>query len=119
MSRPTESEYVSVDVPVQKDHLLRKIERAIDFSFSREKVAGLYSADNGHPAIDPVSPVDRSVRLSGGTSAEFHDDEPSGLSRIQIRQGSVRALSAFRVLHAEPNSCQGHHTTRVGARLRR
>jgi len=52
--KPTELEFVSIDALVPKDHLLRKIERAVDFSFIREKVASLYCADNGRPAIDPV-----------------------------------------------------------------
>jgi len=52
--KPTELEFVSIDGLVPKDHLLRKIERAVDFSFIREKVACLYCADNGRPAIDPV-----------------------------------------------------------------
>jgi len=34
--------------------LLRKIDKAIDFGFIREKVRSLYCADNGRPAIDPV-----------------------------------------------------------------
>lgn len=52
--KPTELEFVSVDELVPKDHLLRKLERAVDFSFIRERVACLYCADNGRPAIDPV-----------------------------------------------------------------
>jgi transposase len=52
--KPTELEFVSIDALVPADHLLRKIERAVDFNFIREKVAGLYCADNGRPAIDPV-----------------------------------------------------------------
>jgi transposase len=52
--RPTELEFVSVDELVPGDHLLRKVEQAVDFSFIRERVEGLYCADNGRPAIDPV-----------------------------------------------------------------
>lgn len=52
--KPTELEFVSIDELVPGDHLLRKIERAVDFSFIRRRVAGLYCADNGRPAIDPV-----------------------------------------------------------------
>jgi transposase len=52
--KPTELEFVSIDMLVPKDHLLRRIERAVDFSFIREKVAGLYCIGNGRPAIDPV-----------------------------------------------------------------
>jgi transposase len=52
--KPTELEFVSIDELVPGDHLLRKVERAVDFSFIRQRVAGLYCADNGRPAIDPV-----------------------------------------------------------------
>ena len=52
--KPTELELVSIDTLEPKDHLLRRIERAVDFSFIRQKAACLYCADNGRPAIDPV-----------------------------------------------------------------
>ena len=47
-------EFVSIDSLVPEDHLLRKIDRTIDFSFIREKVKDLYSQDNGRPSVDPV-----------------------------------------------------------------
>lgn len=47
-------EFVSIEELVPKDHLLRKIDRVIDFTFIRNKVKDLYCADNGRPAIDPV-----------------------------------------------------------------
>ncbi|MDE2289092.1 MAG: IS1182 family transposase [Burkholderiales bacterium] len=49
-----ELEMVTLEMLVPKDHLLRKIEAAVDFEFIREKVAHLYCADNGRPALDPV-----------------------------------------------------------------
>jgi transposase len=51
---PTELEYISIDELVPSSHLLRKVDRAVDFSFIRERVASLYCVDNGRPAIDPV-----------------------------------------------------------------
>jgi transposase len=39
---------------VPEQHLLRKIDRTVDFSFIRERVKHLYSEDNGRPALDPV-----------------------------------------------------------------
>ena len=45
---------VSLEELVPKDHLVRKLERAIDFSFIYELVQDLYSEDNGRPSIDPV-----------------------------------------------------------------
>ncbi len=49
----TELELVSIEELVPPGHLLRKLDSAIDFSFIRERVEGLYCADNGRPAIDP------------------------------------------------------------------
>lgn len=37
-----------------KDHILRKIEKAIDFSFIYDLVKDKYSEDTGRPSIDPV-----------------------------------------------------------------
>ena len=53
-TRQISMEFVSIEELVPKDHLLRKIDKAIDFGFIREKVRSLYCADNGRPAIDPV-----------------------------------------------------------------
>lgn len=47
-------EFVSLDELVPKDHLLRKMERSIDFSFIHDRVAGLYCPDNGRPPLDPT-----------------------------------------------------------------
>jgi len=47
-------EFVSIEELVPRDHLLRKIDKVIDFGFIRERVKDLYCADNGRPAIDPV-----------------------------------------------------------------
>lgn len=45
---------LSLETLVRKDHLLRKIEAAIDFSKIYEIVEGLYCPDNGRPGVDPV-----------------------------------------------------------------
>jgi transposase/transcription elongation factor Elf1 len=37
-----------------KDHILREIDRAIDFSFIYDLVRPLYCEDNGRPSVDPV-----------------------------------------------------------------
>lgn len=47
---------VSLEDLVPKDHLLKKIDRTINFDFIDEEVKGLYSeAERGKPEIDPVS----------------------------------------------------------------
>lgn len=50
----TAIEMVTLDQLVPKDHLLRKIDAVIDFSFIHERVAGLYCSDNGRPPLDPT-----------------------------------------------------------------
>jgi transposase len=50
----TQIEMVTLDQLVPKDHLLRKIDAAVDFSFIHDRVAGLYCADNGRPPLDPT-----------------------------------------------------------------
>ncbi|MGO4348352.1 transposase, partial [Paenibacillus sp. MCAF9] len=47
-------ELVSIEDLVPTDHMLRKIDKYIDFSFIDKKVSHLYSLDNGRPAIDPL-----------------------------------------------------------------
>ena len=50
----TELEMVNLESLVPQDHLLRKIEAVIDFSFIHDRVAGLYCLDNGRPPLDPT-----------------------------------------------------------------
>lgn len=47
-------EFVTIDELVPQDHLLRKIDKTVDFSFIHELVKDLYCADNGRPALDPT-----------------------------------------------------------------
>lgn len=47
-------EIVNLDMMIPKDHLLRKIDKAIDFTYIYEITQDLYCHDNGRPAIDPV-----------------------------------------------------------------
>ncbi|WP_243122345.1 transposase [Clostridium septicum] len=49
-----EMEVVMLEQLVPKDHLLRKIDKYIDFSFIRELTNDLYCHTNGRPAVDPV-----------------------------------------------------------------
>ena len=47
-------EFVVIDELVPREHLLRKIDAAVDFERLYEMVEPLYSEDNGRPSIDPV-----------------------------------------------------------------
>ena len=46
-------EIVILEQMIPEDHLLRRIDRAIDFSFIYKLCEPLYCLDNGRPAIDP------------------------------------------------------------------
>lgn len=48
-------EFLSLDQLVPEDHLVRKIENAIDWSFIYDLVEDKYSEDNGRPSLDPVT----------------------------------------------------------------
>jgi len=52
--KPSQIQMISVDQLVPEDHLLRKIDKYIDFSFIYELVEDKYSADRGRPSLDPV-----------------------------------------------------------------
>ncbi|MGN8891221.1 IS5/IS1182 family transposase, partial [Dysosmobacter sp. HCP28S3_G4] len=46
-------EIVDTESLAPKDHLLRKIDAAVDFNRLYEMVELLYSEDNGRPSVDP------------------------------------------------------------------
>ena len=52
-SEQMQMELVTYGLLLRPDHLLRKIDAVIDFSFIHDLCAPLYCADNGRPAIDP------------------------------------------------------------------
>ena len=45
---------ISIEDLVPANHLLRKVEGSLDFSFIYDEVRELYCLDNGRPSIDPV-----------------------------------------------------------------
>ncbi len=47
-------EIVNLDDLVPREHLLRKIDAAVNFERIYELVESLYCPDNGRPSIDPV-----------------------------------------------------------------
>ena len=51
----TQIQIVCIDDLVPKEHLLRIIDKAIDWSFIYDLVKDTYSFDNGRPSIDPVT----------------------------------------------------------------
>lgn len=53
--KKTQIQMISLDQLVPEDHLLRKIEKYIDFSFIYDLVEDKYSKETGRPSIDPVT----------------------------------------------------------------
>jgi transposase len=49
-----ELEMVSVESLVPSEHLLRKIDRVVEFGFIHDRVKHLYCENNGRPALEPV-----------------------------------------------------------------
>lgn len=49
-----EIQIISIEDLVPANHILRDIDRAINFDFIYEEVKDLYCADNGRPSVDPV-----------------------------------------------------------------
>ena len=47
-------EFTSIDELVPEDHLVRKLEKAIDWSFIYDLVEDSYCENNGRPSLDPV-----------------------------------------------------------------
>ena len=55
VKKEPQMQLVSLEQLVPEDHLLRKIDAAIDFDFIYDLVEEKYSPDNGRPSIDPVT----------------------------------------------------------------
>ena len=51
VSNKGQVQIVSLDQLVPEDHILRKIDRSVDFSFIYDLVEDKYSSDNGRPSI--------------------------------------------------------------------
>lgn len=54
MNHREQVEMLSLDQLVPQDHLVRKIDKIIDFNFIYEKVSELYSEETGRPSIHPI-----------------------------------------------------------------
>ena len=61
-------EIVDTESLVSAEHLLRKIDAAVDWNKLYDMVEPLYCADNGRPSVDPVvlcarKPLNGSLRM--------------------------------------------------------
>jgi transposase len=52
--RQLKMELVCIDMLIPNEHILKKVDKIVDFEFIRDKTAHLYCQDNGRPAVDPV-----------------------------------------------------------------
>jgi len=50
----TTIQMIDIESMVPENHLVRKVEKVIDFEFIRELVKDLYSEEKGRPSVDPV-----------------------------------------------------------------
>lgn len=54
-NKRSQPQIISIDDLVPEDHLLRLIDKAIDWSFIYDLVEDKYCLDNGRPSMDPVT----------------------------------------------------------------
>ena len=54
MDERVQIEISSIDQLVPADHIVRKIEAAVNFNFIYDLVRDLYSSESGRPSLDPV-----------------------------------------------------------------
>ena len=79
----TAIEMVSLEGLGPKDHLLRKIDAVIDFSFIHARVAGLYCPDNGRPPLDPTDVQALAMTRGSPSLSWWLPDRPADDNRNQ------------------------------------
>lgn len=52
-TKQTKMEFITIEELLPQEHLLRKIDKYIDFSFINEICRPYYCKDNGRPAVEP------------------------------------------------------------------
>lgn len=70
-TRQETMEVIRLEELVPEDHLLRKIDRYIDFSFLHDLCAPYYSKDNGRPAIEPEILFKMLFRMGSAAKEDF------------------------------------------------
>ncbi len=108
----------SLERLIPQDHILRRVDAVVDFSWLRVAVADCYCSDNGRPSIDPEAAlrlmlagflhgivhdrkllreaqVNIAIRWFAGYSLEDRLPDHSSLTRLRQRWGSERFLELF------------------------
>ena len=81
----TALEMVTLEELVPADHLLRKIEAVIDFSFIHDRVAGLYCADNGRPVAENPHLFQRDIENIVNAILDEIGDAMARGDRVELR----------------------------------
>ena len=79
---------MSLDDLVPQDHLVRKLEAALDWNFIYELVAEKYSEDSGRPSVDPVVLIKLPV-------IQYIDDLHSQMTNLQKALALTEKKLAF------------------------
>ena len=77
-------EIVGIDKLVPADHLLRKIEAAVDFNRLYETGGPLYCEDNGRPSVAPVAQAWLAAMV-----LPLLNDKLGGTAAVQFQSNSV------------------------------
>ena len=108
----------SLEQLIPADHILKRIDAALDLSWLRDAVADCYCADDGRPSIDPEAAmrlmlagfvqgivndrnlmreaqVNIAMRWFAGYSLQHELPDHSSLTRLRQRWGSQRFLELF------------------------
>ena len=93
-------EIVGIDSLVPQEHLLRKIDAAVDFNQLYEMVEPLYGEDNGRPSIDPV------VLIKMILNFELQHNKQRWLPRIQKQPQNLYQLSYAGIMYAFQRLCK-------------
>ena len=98
--------FVDIDALVPQDHLLRKIEKVMDYDWLYERLDPYYCHDNGRPGTDPVVLIKMvliqhlyGIRISGDRGDDLRQLEHPGDDRsvpdLRTREGG-RAAAVHR-----------------------
>ena len=93
---------------VPEDHLLRRVDAAVEFSWVREMVAETYSPSMGRPSIDPEAAV--RLMLGGYLLGIVHDRALMRLARVNV---ALRWFAGFALDERLP-----HHSSLTRLRQR-
>lgn len=111
---------VTLDELVPQDHLVRKIDVAIDFSFIYDLVKDLYSENKGRPSIDPVVLIKIPLISTylGFTPCDKPSKKLKPTWRIVVFWDSTSVLvDVFRLTSIRANSVEGVETALDGILL--